>query len=700
MRIPVLYHDEDIIVVDKPIGIPTAAPPGDPYPGDVLRAVGAQLGLAGLTTPQRLPAELSGVLVLAARPEASSALTESLGARGVEHVYLALVHGRPQGPSGRIDAPLTRAPGEAAERYRVTNARDKRGQRAVSHYRLLDASPDERYSLLEVTDAPAEGGPADRRPADRGPADRGPADWPKAVGTAGHQVRAHLAHLGLPVVGDWLYGGGAESAAAQAEAARPGELSTNAPGARRGHSLAGGKRLADGKRPAAGGKAGAGESPGARPGPFAPRLGLHLVRFTLPHPGSGRPVTFSAPVPALFQGLAGGLPELRLAAAVASRHIRSALRRTQPGAAGPAGLIDLALARRGPLAADPGTTIYRLINGAADGLPGLAVDRYGAGLVVNVYDEGPDIAAGAAAAAGARANPGQAEPLAPALLDLLANATGASAVYVKYRQREASRVEDEDLPALAPAAPVAGRAAGRGSPSTSGGGGSANAAAPEAAALALGEYVAHEEGLAYLVRPCDGWNPGLFPDMREMRGRVRAWAAGRRVLNTFAYTCGFGVAARAGGAARVVNLDVSWPLLERGRANYRANGFRPESEDFLYGDTFDWLPRLKARHELFDLIILDPPGFARTKTHTFSAARDYGKLAGGAAGVLAPGGLLVACCNVAYLACGRFHDRVVAGLDEAWRAAEIVGRYGAPALDFPGLPGRESYLKILVARLA
>ena len=396
-------------------------------------------------------------------------------------------------------------------------------------------------------------------------------------------------------------------------------------------------------------------------------------------------MTFSAPPPALFQELASGLPELNLAAA--GRPIRSVLRRLQPGASAPPGLarlISLALARRAPLAADPETTIYRLINGAADGLPGLAVDRYGAGLVVNVYDED--------GATQSRSGPATAaaEPLAPALLDRLVDLTGAAAVYVKYRQREASRVEDEDLPALAPTAPVAGRAAE--------GAGSTDPAAPETAAL--GEYVAHEDGLAYLVRPGEGWNPGLFPDMREMRGRVRAWAAGRRVLNTFAYTCGFGVAADAGGAARVVNLDVSWPLLERGRANYRANGLTPQPEDFLYGDTFDWLPRLKARHELFDLIILDPPGFARTKTHIFSAARDYGKLAGAAAGVLAPGGLLVACCNVADLSWARFEDRVVAGLDQAWRAAEIVGRYGAPALDFPALPGREGYLKILVARLA
>ena len=125
MRIPVLYQDDDtsagIVVIDKPIGIPTVASPGDPYPGDVLRAVGVQLGLTGLNTPQRLPAELSGVLVLATRPETGRALGEAFGGRGVEEVYLALVHGRPAQSGGTIDAPLERVPGEPAERYRVTS---------------------------------------------------------------------------------------------------------------------------------------------------------------------------------------------------------------------------------------------------------------------------------------------------------------------------------------------------------------------------------------------------------------------------------------------------------------------------------------------------------------------------------------------------------------------------------------------------
>ena len=235
-------------------------------------------------------------------------------------------------------------------------------------------------------------------------------------------------------------------------------------------------------------------------------------------------------------------------------------------------------------------TIYRLVNAAADGLPGLTVDRYGDALVAAIYDEDGVMPP---------------RPIPGALAEMLAEATGAAAIYVKYRPREAGRIPADQLHTLAPSEPVRG---------------------PD-----LGEFIAREEGLAYVIRPGDGLSTGLFPDMREGRTRVRAWAAGRRVLNTFAYTCGFGVAAAAGGATRVLNLDLSKSVLEWGQANYRANGFEPDPHDFVFGDVFDWLVRLAKRGDRFDLVILDPPGFSRTKSRAFSAARDYGELAGLAA---------------------------------------------------------------------
>ncbi len=215
----------------------------------------------------------------------------------------------------------------------------------------------------------------------------------------------------------------------------------------------------------------------------------------------------------------------------------------------------------------------------------------------------------------------------------------------------------------------------------------------------LGDVIAWEEGLLYLARPGEGLSVGLFPDMRGGRARVRAWAAGRRVLNCFAYTCGFGVAAAAGGAERVLNLDVSRAALAWGQENYRLNGFTPDPHDFAYGDVFDWLARLARRGDLFDLVILDPPGFSKTKRGRFSAARDYGSLAALAAKVVAPGGLLLTCCNVAGLQWRTFRDRVLAGVAEARRSSEVAGVYHEPTLDYPLPPGSDPYLKLLALRL-
>ena len=118
MRIPILYQDADLVVVDKPVGIPTHAPdPGDPYPGDALRIVQAQTGLAYLGMHQRLDADTSGVLLFAARREANKALAAAFEGRSVRKVYLALVHGAPPRAEGVIDAPIVR---EHGERYRTT----------------------------------------------------------------------------------------------------------------------------------------------------------------------------------------------------------------------------------------------------------------------------------------------------------------------------------------------------------------------------------------------------------------------------------------------------------------------------------------------------------------------------------------------------------------------------------------------------
>ena len=601
MRLPILYQDPDLVVVDKPTGIPTHAPdPGDPYPGDALRIVQAQTGLSYLGMHQRLDADTSGVLLFAARREANKALAAAFEGRSVHKVYLALVHGAPPRAEGVIDAPITR---EHGERYRVTVPSDPRGLVARTRFEVLSSNAmelsqgqiahhasrityhagrstqhDERFSTYSILELIPETG----RP---------------------HQIRVHLAHIGCPVVGDPLYG------------------------------------------------------PADRP---APRLYLHAYQLTLPHPATGVRITFTAGENIIAEYakcaevIISSAPSAVILSTGHAAHIRDMIHTPDTLRT----LLRLAVERRAPLAADPQSEIYRLINGAADGLPGLTVDRYGGALVASIYDDDGGMPP---------------RPMPSELAEMLAETTGAAAIYVKYRPREAGRIPDEQLRTLAPPEPVFGSE--------------------------TREFVAHEEGLTYVIRPGEGLSTGIFPDMREGRARVRAWAAGRRVLNTFAYTCGFGVAAAAGGAQRVLNLDLSKSVLEWGQANYRANGFEPDPHDFVFGDVFDWLARLAKRGDRFDLVILDPPGFSRTKSRAFSAARDYGELAGLAARVTATDGLLLACCNVAELPWKSFRERVLAGCAAAGRTAQVAGVYHEPALDFPTPRGQEPYLKMLLLRV-
>lgn len=591
MHIPILYQDDDLIVVDKPIGIPThAADPRDPYPGDALRIVQRQEGLTYLGMHQRLDADTSGVLLFSARPEANRALAAAFEGRAVHKVYLALVWGTPRRLEGVIDAPIVRDQGGC---YRVSSTNDRRGQPAATRYRVLNT-----YALEPShKDASAQPSNGTRHTTQNAKHDESFTRYSllEIVPETGrtHQIRVHLAHIGCPIVGDPLYG--------------PANT-------------------------------------------LAPRLYLHAWQLTLQHPATGRPVTFTTPSP--FDEPALNPQTL----VISGCHVRESIRRS-PGAL--AALLRQAHQRRAPLARDPKTTIYRLVNAAADGLPGLTVDRYGDALVASIYDDD---------------NQSPPQPLSAALTDALSAASEMRTVYVRHRPRQAGRLSETQIAALAPATPVTG---------------------PDLGAV----WVAHEEGLAYLIRPGEGLSVGLFPDMREGRARVRAWAAGRRVLNCFAYTCGFGVAALAGGAARVLNLDLSKSALAWGQENYRANGFEPDRHDFVFGDVFDWLARLAKRGDRFEMVILDPPGFSRSKSHSFSAARDYDALITLAARVTAPEGLILACCNVAELPWRPFRERVLAGLAAAGRTAEVAGIHHEPVLDFPTAPGQEPYLKMLWLRL-
>jgi 23S rRNA (cytosine1962-C5)-methyltransferase len=300
-----------------------------------------------------------------------------------------------------------------------------------------------------------------------------------------------------------------------------------------------------------------------------------------------------------------------------------------------------AVARREALRQRPDLSAYRLVNRAGDDLPGLAVDRFADALVVHV-DAAPD---------------------ARLLADLRAGLTDVSpSAYLKLHPPHASRTRDEST--------------------------------QHAWGPSIESVVVRENGLAYRVRPAGGLTPGLFLDMREVRAWVLEHAAGREVLNLFAYTCAFGVCAARGGARRVLNLDLSRSYLTWGQDNYALNNLPVDATDFVYGDALDWLARFARRRQTFELVIVDPPSFSTSKQGTFAAERDYTRLAAAAARVVAPGGILLAATNHAGLSASRFDAGLARGITEAGRRARLLHRWHEPELDFPLAPGHHPYLKV------
>ncbi len=172
--------------------------------------------------------------------------------------------------------------------------------------------------------------------------------------------------------------------------------------------------------------------------------------------------------------------------------------------------------------------------------------------------------------------------------------------------------------------------------------------------------VVEENGMQFALDFAAGYSAGLFIDQRANRARLRLGGV-KRVLNTFAYTCSFSVAAALAGAA-TVNVDLSKKSLDRGRENFALNDLDPAPHRFIAGDVLELLPRLARRGETFDAIVLDPPTFSRGKNgRKFQVERDLEALFRAALEVAAPRARILLSTN-----CTRLTRR----------ALEAVARFG------------------------
>ncbi|MNQ87939.1 Ribosomal RNA large subunit methyltransferase I [compost metagenome] len=313
-----------------------------------------------------------------------------------------------------------------------------------------------------------------------------------------------------------------------------------------------------------------------------------------------------------------------------------------------------------------GTNCYRLFHGSQEGAGGLTVDRYGQQLLVQSFHQTLD------------------RDALFAIKDTVDQELGFATLLVyNDRSQGNSRIDRHD--------PVY-----------------------RAEEAALADLTAQEWGLNYRVRARHaGQDPLLFLDLRNARGWVKAHSAGKSVLNLFAYTCGVGLSAAAGGAREVCNLDFAEGNLAVGCENGALNPQLP-TMDFVQSDYFPAIrqlaglpisqrrgqklpsyPRLQQRQ--YDLVFLDPPAWAKSAFGTVDLLRDYQSLLKPALLATADNGVLICCNNLAKVSMDDWREQVL-------RCAEKAGRpvrewtVMKPGADFPSMD-QQPPLKTLILQL-
>ena len=164
------------------------------------------------------------------------------------------------------------------------------------------------------------------------------------------------------------------------------------------------------------------------------------------------------------------------------------------------------------------------------------------------------------------------------------------------------------------------------------------------------QTVVTENNLKFQVDLNDTVNTGLFLDMRDNRQLIGSIAQGKRVLNCFSYSCSFGVYAQSHGSSDVVNVDISQKVLDKGRVNYQLNNLSYGESDFVKRDTEDYLLWAGKKNIFFDIIILDPPSFARYGNKVFAVKKELPRLIELAVKILNPGGFLFVATNCSDIA--------------------------------------------------
>lgn len=280
---------------------------------------------------------------------------------------------------------------------------------------------------------------------------------------------------------------------------------------------------------------------------------------------------------------------------------------------------------------------YRLVNAEGDGLPGLTVDRYGNHLMVQLYCLGW-------------------RPHLKLVTQVLQELLAPQGIYEKARPQKTRELEAAGDSRLYGRL-LCGMAASQ-------------------------QMEVRENGLTFLVSLERGLNTGLFLDQRRNRRDLMARAGGKRVLNLFAYTGAFSVAAAASGASRVTGVDASSGYTDWARSNFMANRIDPERHEFIVGDCLAVMDGLAQARKQYDIILMDPPSFSTTAKSRFTTRGGTSDLVAAALPLLAAGGLLITSSNHQKVDVADYLKELRRGALAAGSELRVISLGGQPE-DFP-----------------
>lgn len=295
------------------------------------------------------------------------------------------------------------------------------------------------------------------------------------------------------------------------------------------------------------------------------------------------------------------------------------------------------------------TTAFRVFNGEGDGIGGLTIDYFAGFYVINWYSEGI-------------------YHFKEYVIAAIAQSVDFKGIYQKKRFAvDGKYIEEDDF--------VTGE---------------------------KGEFplIVKENGVNFAVYLNDGAMVGVFLDQRDVRKTIRdKYANGKTVLNTFSYTGAFSVFAAVGGAKKTTSVDLANRSKSKTIEQFSINGIDDEAQDIIVEDVFNYFKYAVRKQLKFDVVILDPPSFARSKKMTFSAAKDYTKLLKEVIAITEDNGVIVASTNSAAFDMKKFKSFIRTAFEEMGENYKIIEEFSLPE-DFRTIKEFEegNYLKVLFIR--